>query len=173
MSEHPAAPESQYLRFQLGPDSFACDILQIREILEYHRLTKVPQMPSFVHGVMNLRGTVVPVIDLAQRFGRPASAILRRSCIVILDAGEPDQRQSIGMLVDAAHEVINLTQQDIMAPPVFGNPLRPDFIAGVVQHDAGFTLLLDMAQVLSVEEMASLAAPAALQIKTESGCLMN
>ena len=167
-----AEPE-QYLSFQSGADVFACNILQVKEILEYHRLTSVPQMPAFVHGVMNLRGTVVPVIDLAQRCGRPASTILRRSCIVILEAGQAEQRQYIGMLVDAVHEVISLTADAILPAPAFGNHLRPDFIAGVSHWQQRFILLLQMDKVLSVEEMASLSAPAAMQIKAESHCLMN
>jgi len=163
----------QYLSFQLGTDVFACNILQVKEILEYHRLTSVPQMPAFVHGVMNLRGTVVPVIDLAQRCGRPASTILRRSCIVILEAGQEGQRQYVGMLVDAVHEVISLTADDILSAPAFGNHLRPDFIAGVTHRQHGFIMLLQMDKVLSIEEMASLSAPAGVQIKAESLCLMG
>ncbi|WP_233578398.1 MULTISPECIES: chemotaxis protein CheW [Aquitalea] len=168
----PAEPE-QYLSFQLGADVFACNILQVKEILEYHRLTGVPQMPAFVHGVMNLRGTVVPVIDLAQRCGRPASAILRRSCIVILEAGHEGQRQFIGMLVDAVHEVISLSAADILPAPAFGNHLRPDFIAGVTHRQHGFIMLLHMDKVLSIEEMAGLSSPLGVQIKAESACLMN
>lgn len=163
----------QYLSFQLGADVFACNILQVKEILEYHRLTGVPQMPAFVHGVMNLRGTVVPVIDLAQRCGRPASTILRRSCIVILEVGHEGQRQYIGMLVDAVHEVISLSADDILPAPAFGNHLRPDFIAGVTHQQHGFIMLLHMDKVLSIEEMASLSSPLSVQIKAESACLMN
>lgn len=163
----------QYLSFQLGADVFACNILQVKEILEYHRLTSVPQMPAFVHGVMNLRGTVVPVIDLALRCGRPASAILRRSCIVILEAGHEAPRQYIGMLVDAVHEVISLSADDILPAPAFGNHLRPDFIAGVSHWQQRYILLLHMDKVLSIEEMASLSSPPAVQIKAESACLMN
>ncbi|WP_258869375.1 chemotaxis protein CheW [Aquitalea aquatica] len=168
----PAEPE-QYLSFQLGADVFACNILQVKEILEYHRLTSVPQMPAFVHGVMNLRGTVVPVIDLALRCGRPASAILRRSCIVILEAGHEAPRQYIGMLVDAVHEVISLCADDILPAPAFGNHLRPDFIAGVSHWQQRYILLLHMDKVLSIEEMASLSSPPAVQIKAESACLMS
>lgn len=164
-------PTGQYLRFQLGTETFACNILQIREILEYHRPTTVPQMPAFVHGVMNLRGSVVPVIDLAQRLGRPPGKVLRRSCIVILQAGS--QAQPVGMLVDAVHEVVSLNHIDIMPPPPFGNQLRTDFIAGLACHAHDCLMLLQMDKVLSIEEMAALANPAAMQIQADSSSVLN
>lgn len=172
MTDTTTQGDGQYLRFQLGAESFACDILQIREILEYHRPTAVPQMPAFVHGVMNLRGSVVPVIDLAQRLGRPASKVLRRSCIVILQAGTPAQPHPVGMLVDAVHEVISLHRTDILPPPPFGNQLRADFIAGLAQHDSQCLLLLQMDKVLSLEEMAALANPAVMQIQADSSSVL-
>jgi purine-binding chemotaxis protein CheW len=166
-------PAGQYLRFQLGAETFACNILQIREILEYHRPTIVPQMPAFVHGVMNLRGSVVPVIDLAQRLGRPPGKVLRRSCIVILQAGTPAQSQPVGMLVDAVHEVVSLNSIDILPPPPFGNQLRTDFIAGLACHEHRCLMLLQMDKVLSIEEMAALANPAVMQIQADSSSVLN
>ncbi|BBF83890.1 positive regulator of CheA protein activity CheW [Aquitalea magnusonii] len=173
MTESITASSGQYLRFQLGAETFACDILQIREILEYHRPTTVPQMPAFVHGVMNLRGSVVPVIDLAQRLGRAPGKVLRRSCIVILQHGAPAQPHPVGMLVDAVHEVIDLHPADIMPPPPFGNQLRADFIAGLAQCDGHCLMLLQMDKVLSLEEMAALARPAGLQIQADIRSVLN
>lgn len=163
----------QYLSFQLANDFLGCDILQITEILQYHRPTGVPLMPAFILGVINLRGRVVPVIDLAQRLGRPASRILRRSCIVILQAGSRERPQAIGLLVDAVHEVISLTPADILPPPLFGNQLRADFIGGLAQYRSHDLLLLRMEQVLSIGEMAMLSRPAAMQINTESSRPMS
>ncbi|NWK77040.1 chemotaxis protein CheW [Aquitalea sp. LB_tupeE] len=164
MTETPASPDSQYLCFQLGTQYFACNILQVREILQYQRPTTIPQMPGFIHGVMNLRGSVLPVIDLAQRLGHGAGRVLRRSCIVIVETAA-SRGQVLGLLVDAVHEVITLPVTNIMPPPPFGNPIRPDFISGMVMQGERHILLLNMEQVLSLEEMIALAKPGLCQIK--------
>lgn len=164
MTEAHTSPDSQYLCFQLGTQYFACNILQVREILQYQRPTTIPQMPGFIHGVMNLRGSVLPVIDLAQRLGHGSGRVLRRSCIVIVETAASTS-QDLGLLVDAVHEVISLAEADIMPPPPFGNLIRPDFITGMAMPDGRHILLLNMEQVLSLEEMTSLAKPGVEQIK--------
>ncbi len=155
MTDATAQGDGQYLRFQLGAESFACDILQIREILEYHRPTAVPQMPAFVHGVMNLRGSVVPVIDLAQRLGRPASKVLRRSCIIILQQAAP--AGDIGMLVDEVHAVEDIASDRMEAPPQLGRLFPPGLLAGMLRQTPGFTLLLDASQLLAPDVLSQLA----------------
>lgn len=148
----------QYLTFSLGQEMFAVGILQVREIIEYGAVTTVPMMPAFIRGVINLRGSVVPVIDLAARFGRGASEVHRRSCIVILEVGEDEeQRQELGVMVDAVSEVVEIPPAQIEPPPSFGARIRTEFIAGMGKVQDRFVILLDVAKVLAVDEMALLA----------------
>ena len=156
-----SSEQHQYLTFSVGQEMFAIGILQIREILEYGNLTTVPMMPSFVRGVINLRGHVVPVIDLAARFGRAASAISRRSCIVIVEIGEGGEQQQLGLLVDSVSEVLEIPESEIEPPPAFGAKIRADFINGMGKVNERFVILLRVAKVLAVEELAQLAAVAA------------
>ena len=146
----------QYLTFTLQDEVYGLDILRVREILEYTRPTTVPMMPAFVHGVINLRGNVVPVIDLAQRFGRPATALHARTCIVIIEIEGEEGPLAIGVLVDAVNAVLDMDASQIEPPPSFGTGLRQDFIRGMARTDAGFIILLDVGRVLSVEEMAAM-----------------
>lgn len=151
------ASPGQYLTFSLQGEVYGLDILRVREILEYTRPTSVPMMPAFVHGVINLRGNVVPVIDLAQRFGRDATELRPRTCIVILEVDTDQGALSIGILVDAVNAVLDVGPGDIEPPPTFGTGLRQDFIRGMARTDAGFIILLDVARVLSVDDMAAMA----------------
>ncbi len=154
--------QNQYLTFQIGREMFAVGILHIREIIEYGSLTTVPMMPEFVRGVINLRGSVVPVIDLSARFGRGESAINRRSCIVILEVdgvtGEDEHLQEIGVIVDAVSEVLEIPPGEIEPPPSFGARIRADFIAGMGKVQGQFVILLNVQQALNTREMAELAA---------------
>lgn len=152
-----ASDVEQYLTFQLGGETFAIGILSIKEILEYVQLTHVPLMPSFIRGVMNLRGAVVPVIDLSTRFGRAHTNILHRTCIVIVEITVEDHQQYIGILVDAVHEVLAISASDIEPPPQFGSKIRADFIAGMAKMANRFVILLHVDKVLSVDEMALLS----------------
>ncbi|MHA7853815.1 chemotaxis protein CheW [Marinobacter shengliensis] len=151
--------QNQYLTFQIGREMFAVGILHIREIIEYGSLTTVPMMPEFVRGVINLRGSVVPVIDLSARFGRGESTINRRSCVVILEVeGLADSLQEIGVIVDAVSEVLEIPPADIEPAPSFGARVRADFIAGMGKVEGQFVILLDVQQALNTREMAELAA---------------
>src|SRR6056297_1098584 len=154
--------QSQYLTFQVGHEMFAVGILHIREIIEYGNLTTVPMMPGFVRGVINLRGSVVPVIDLSARFGRGESAINRRSCVVILEveapSGSEESLQEIGVIVDAVSEVLEIPPEEIEPAPSFGARIRADFIAGMGKVQGQFVILLDVQQALNTREMAELAA---------------
>ncbi len=153
-----AAADPQYLTFRLGEETFAIDILAIREIIEYGALTTVPLMPRCVRGVINLRGSVVPVIDLAARFGRGESAIHRRSCIVILELpGADGRRQELGVIVDAVLAVQAIPASAIEPPPSFGARLRSEFIRGMGKLGERFVIILDVAAVLDVDELAELA----------------
>lgn len=151
-----AAPPLQCLTFLLGEEAFALDISSVREIIQHGQMTAVPLMPSFVRGVINLRGAVVPVIDLHARFGRPSAAIGKKTCIVIFDCIREGERVELGLLVDAVSEVIDIAASDIEPPPNFGAAVRRDFIQGMGKIGTKFVIILDPARAFDVEEMASL-----------------
>jgi purine-binding chemotaxis protein CheW len=141
----------------LGQEAFAVGILGIKEIIEYHGVTEVPMMPACVRGVINLRGAVVPVVDLPARFGRPSSEVTKRTCVVIVEAEcARGERQVMGLLVDAVNEVIDIAAADIEPPPAFGARLRSDFIHGVGKVRGRFVLLLDVDRTLSIDDIAGL-----------------
>jgi purine-binding chemotaxis protein CheW len=149
---------SQFLTFMLADEQFAVGILHIKEIIEYGSLATVPMMPACVRGVINLRGAVVPVMDLSARFGRASSSISKRSCIVIVEVAgaEGDNKQVLGMLVDAVNAVVEIAAADIEPAPSFGTRIRPDFIAGIGKANGKFVILLDIEHVLSTEEIVDL-----------------
>jgi len=147
---------TQYLTFMLAREPFAIGILRIKEIIEYQGVTEVPMMPACVRGVINLRGAVVPVMDLLARFGRAASEITKRTCIVIVEVETGDGRQVMGLMVDAVNEVLDIASADIEPPPAFGARIRTDFLQGVGKVRGKFVLLLDVDRVLSIDEIAGL-----------------
>jgi purine-binding chemotaxis protein CheW len=151
----------QFLTFLLSQDVFALGILHIKEILQFESVMEVPMMPSFIRGVINLRGRVVPVVDLALRFNRSATQIARRTSIVIIEMPNNHQEdqsepQNIGIMVDAVNEVIDINLCDIEAPPSFGAQIRLDFIRGMARTERGFIILLNLDQILSLDELAAL-----------------
>ncbi|MEW5903410.1 MAG: chemotaxis protein CheW [Pseudomonadota bacterium] len=152
--------QNQYLTFMLGGEVFAIGILAIKEIIEYGQLTEVPRMPSFIRGVINLRGAVVPVIDLGARFGKKSTDIGRRTCVVIIEIAHEGEQQVVGVMVDAVNEVLDIAASEIEPPPSFGAKIRADFIRGMGKVDGKFVIILDVAHVLSVDEMAELAGNA-------------
>ncbi len=145
----------QYLTFRLSDEMFGIGIMCIKEIIEYGQITEVPMMPQFVRGVINLRGRVVPVIDLKARFGREATDIGKRTCIVIVEIDVQGDSQDIGVVVDAVSEVLAIADGDIEQAPTFGAHLRPDFISGMGKRDDAFVILLNIDKVLSMEELAA------------------
>lgn len=151
---------AQYLTFMLAGETFAIGILAIKEIIEYHHLTTVPMMPECVLGVINLRGAVVPVMDLQARFGRPPSAITKRTCIVIVEVqshGEGGiESQVVGVLVDAVNEVLDISPAEVEPAPAFGTRIRTDFIEGMGKVRGKFVILLNVDQVLSLEDIGQL-----------------
>lgn len=154
-----AEEDDQYLTFKLDREMFAINILHIREIMEYGNLTTVPMMPEFIRGVINLRGSVVPVIDLQSRFGRGKNQTNRRSCIVILELPSDEQgAREIGLIVDEVSEVREIPASEIEPAPSFGARIRAAFISGMGKVDGNFVILLDVKKVLDVEEMAALTA---------------
>ena len=153
------APDiQQYLTFLLAGEMYAVGILNVKEIIEYGQLTEIPMMPAFIRGVINLRGSVVPVVDLAARFGHAQSEVGKRTCIVIIELAHEDERHDIGIVVDAVSEVLEVSDADIEPAPAFGAKIRADFIAGMGKIGGKFVIILDIQKVLSVDEIANLAA---------------
>jgi purine-binding chemotaxis protein CheW len=150
------AGPTQYLTFMLGGEVFAIGILAIKEIIEYGGLTAVPMMPACIRGVINLRGAVVPVLDLAARFGRTANEVTKRSCIVIVETRGSDEQQVIGVMVDAVNAVLEIDAADIEPAPSFGAKIRSEFIAGIGKVGGKFVILLHIDTVLSSVEIGAL-----------------
>ena len=155
-----AATGGHFLTFLLGDALFATDIQVVREIIQHGAMTSVPLMPRFVRGVINLRGAVVPVIDLQARFGRPPAQIGRKSCIVVCDVVREGERVELGLLVDAVSAVVQVDGAAIEPPPAFGAVVRRDFIRGMVELRKRFVVILDAERLFDVDEMAQLCEAA-------------
>jgi len=159
-----ASAPAQYLTFNLSGESYAIGILAIKEIIEYRPPTAVPTMPASVRGVINLRGAVVPVMDPMARFGLPASTVGKRSCIVIVEAVLREERQVVGVLVDAVSEVLEIPASDIEPPPGFGARIRGDFIAGIGKVRGKFVILLAVNRVLELGDIGGTPVADALAL---------
>ena len=164
--------ELQYLTFFLGSEMFAIGILHIKEIQQYGQLTPVPMMPDFIRGVINLRGAVVPVVDLATRFSGRANGITKRTCIVIIEVNTSDGKQDIGVVMDAVSEVLEIPAENIEPPPVFGAKIRADFIQGMGKLETKVVIILNVDKVLSVEEI-TMVSQAELAAQTENYSVLN
>jgi len=147
-------PISQFLTFELATEIYAINILFIREIIEYGNLTQVPMVPDFIAGVINLRGSVVPVIDLSSRFGRSETTITKRTSIVIIEITSENELLEIGIMVDIVNEVLEISEEAIEDAPSFGASIRTDFISGMGKIDGKFLIILDVERVLSLEELS-------------------
>ena len=152
--------EQQYLTFLLSGEMFAIAILNIKEIIEYGSLTEVPMMPGFIRGVINLRGAVVPVVDLSSRFGRSRTEVSRRTCIVIIEVENGDEKHDIGVMVDSVSEVLEIPRSEIEPPPAFGAKIRVDFMQGMGKVAGKFVIILNANKVLSVDELSMLGEAA-------------
>jgi purine-binding chemotaxis protein CheW len=148
-----AEDEYQYLTFAVSGERFGVDVSRIMEIIEVGMMTDVPLAPDFIRGVINLRGAVLPVVDLSVRLGRGQSDITKRSCIVVV--GSKGQ-QPIWMLVDEVSEILEIAPNMVKPPPSFGNEVRTDFIRGMGQVDDRFIVLLEISGVLSTEDLQAL-----------------
>ncbi len=148
-----AAREGKYLTFVLADEEYGLGILKVREIIGMLPVTSVPQTPPFVKGVINLRGKVIPVVDLRLKFGMPEAAYTDRTSIIVVDAGASVQ---IGIVVDHVSEVVNIKGEDIQDPPQFGATVDTAFILGMAKSNGGVKILLDIDRVLTAEEMAVL-----------------
>ncbi|MGE5623199.1 MAG: chemotaxis protein CheW [Bacillota bacterium] len=153
---HTDADHAQYLTFMLGGEAFAIGILVIKEIIEYGNVTTVPMMPEFIRGVINLRGAVVPVVDLSVRFGKKASEVTRRTCIVIVEVANEEERQVVGVIVDTVNAVLEIPGDQIEPAPAFGARIRTDFIRGMGKVNGKFVIILNVDNMLSVDDLALL-----------------
>ncbi len=165
LSQDPPAAEApggegsgQYLTFSVAGQMYGIGILAIKEIIQYGNVSAVPMMPDFIRGVINLRGAVVPVLDLAARFHGTPATLGRRSCVVVVELSEDEQDQDIGVLVDSVSAVLEISANDIESPPAFGTGIRNDFIAGMGKVDGRFVILLDPERVLHSQDLAASAA---------------
>ncbi|RVU37541.1 chemotaxis protein CheW [Rheinheimera riviphila] len=145
-----------FLTFLLRDECFGISISSVKEIIEYDNVTPIPLMPDFVKGVLNLRGDVVPVIDLSIRFNKSATEISKRTCIVILEILFEEQIVTIGAVVDSVSEVIEINMDNIEPAPTFGARIRAQFILGVANVGEQFVILLRGERVLSLDEMAAI-----------------
>jgi len=148
----------QYLTFMLGGEMFSLNILRIKEIIWYASLTEVPMMPACIRGVINLRGAVVPVMDLSSRFGKPSTPVTKNTCIVIVELGAQngDLQQNMGVVVDSVQAVLEIAAHEIEPAPAFGAKIRPDFIEGIGKVNGKFVILLNVNSVLSTEEIGQM-----------------
>ena len=147
----------QYLTFQVTGQTYAMRIAAIKEIIEYGSMTSIPLMPAFIRGVINLRGAVVPVIDLAARMGFAPAEPSRRTCIVIVEMHHDAEVFEMGVVVDGVSEVLELPAQDLEPPPSFGAKVRSDFIEAMARIRGQFVIVLRLEQVLSIDEVSQLA----------------
>jgi purine-binding chemotaxis protein CheW len=148
----------QYLTFFIGDDEYAVGILRVREIIQYDAVTRVPKTPSWVRGVINLRGSVVPVVDLAVKFGLPESLPTKSTCIVIIETEIEGERAIMGVLADAVSQVVDLPPSEVQAPPTLGTRVRVDYLVGMGRSGKKFVLILDVDKVLSADEVLATVA---------------
>ena len=151
----------QYLTFTLGEEVFAMDIRTVREIIQHGAMTVVPLMPKFVRGVINLRGAVVPVIDLQSRFGRATTIVGKKTCVIIFDASRDGEKTELGLMVDAVSEVIEIQPAQIEQPPQFGTSIQREFIRGMGKVAGEFIVILEPERALDIDDMAQLVEKAA------------
>jgi purine-binding chemotaxis protein CheW len=144
----------QFLSFFLGGEAYAIGILHVREILEYQSPTRVPQTPASIRGVINLRGKVIPIVDLATKFGLPATQATKWTCIIVVETNIGGETIVMGVLADSVNEVIDLAPTEIEPPPTFGTRVKVDYLRGMGRAGQKFVLLLDIDKVLSADEAA-------------------
>ncbi|MGA2192110.1 MAG: chemotaxis protein CheW [Nitrospirota bacterium] len=154
MAETVTTDATQYLTFTLGDEEFALDIAKVREVLDYTVITKVPRMPDYMRGVINLRGNVVPVMDLRMKLGMSATEKTVNACIVIVEIKVEDEVLHMGALADSVEEVLDLDPRQVEPPPKLGTGINQDFIRGMGKRDDKFIIILDIDKVLSGEDMS-------------------
>jgi purine-binding chemotaxis protein CheW len=153
MSVTSIAETAQYLTFKLSDEVFAVEVGKVREILEYISITKVPKTPEFMRGVINVRGSVVPVIDLRLKFGMDRTEQSVNTCIIVLEMGFEGEATILGALSDSVQEVIEIEPDQIEPPPRIGTRLKTEFIKGIGKREGHFVMILDIDKVFSSDEL--------------------
>ena len=153
-----AVEQEQYLTFLLAGEEYAIGILKVKEIIEYDTVTTVPKTPRWVRGVINLRGTVVPVVDLGLKFGLEERPVTKTTCIVIVEGQLEGQSTLMGVMADAVSQVMDIAAGDVQEVPTFGTRIKVDYLQGMAQLGKKFVLLLDIDKVLSADEVQDLRA---------------
>ena len=161
------AASHQFLSFALGDEVFAVNVLQVKEILDVINITRVPQMPDYMLGVINLRGSVVPVVDLRCKFGMAKRPLNQESCIVVLEVDFDGERVVIGALTDAVREVLDLAADQIEPPPRMGMKLKSEFIRGMGKQGETFIIILDIDKIFSCDELCVMQEAESLEALTE------
>ncbi len=151
----------KFLTFRLNNTAYGVEITRIKEIIEYGGITRIPMTPPSIRGVLNLRGNVVPIVDLAERLECDAgSELSRRTCVIITEMEDEGEVMDIGFVVDAVEQVVGIHEDNIEATPSFGTKIKSDYISGMGNVDEEFIILLDMDRVFSVTELATLVETA-------------
>jgi purine-binding chemotaxis protein CheW len=145
--------KEQYLTFFIRGEEYAVGILRVREIIEYETVTRVPTMPTHVRGVINLRGSVLPVIDLAAKFGHGETVPGRTTCIAVVETLMNNEQLAVGLVADSVSEVLDISSEQIEPPPAFGTNVRVDFLTGMGKLDGRLVLVLDLDRILSPVEL--------------------
>jgi len=157
IKEQEEAVQQQYLTFFLADEEYAVGIQRVKEIIEYTAITKVPKVPMWIRGVINLRGNVVPVVDLAVRFGMEECTITKTTCIVIVEVQQEAERAVMGVIADAVNQVIDFAPKDIEEPPAFGTRVRLEYLFGMGKLGKKFALILNIDSVLSAAELLTVS----------------
>lgn len=157
INELEATAQQQYLTYFLAEEEYGINIQQVKEIIEYTSVTKVPKVPRWIRGVINLRGNVVPVVDLAVRFGLDERPITKTTCIIIVEVQQETEKAVMGVIADAVNQVIALTTEDIEQPPAFGTRVRLEYLAGMGKLGKKFALILNIDRVLSAAELLTVS----------------
>jgi purine-binding chemotaxis protein CheW len=153
-----AAASCQYLTFTVDHELYAIPIALVREVVEFQSITRIPLSPPVVPGVLNLRGAVVPVVDLAVRFGKQATKVGRRTCVVIVEMRVEEAVQPVGVLVDSVSEALEVSADRLEQRPMFGAGLRAEFVAGMLNLEGRFVVVLELESVLSMSELERLVS---------------
>jgi purine-binding chemotaxis protein CheW len=143
-----------YLSFKLGDEMFATNVLNVKEILQLTKITKVPHSPSYMNGVINLRGAVLPVVDSRVKFGLPQTETSVHTCIMVLNIEIDQEQVFLGALVDAVLEVLEIDESQIMPSPTIGSRYKSEFITGMIKIQEEFIMLMDMNKVFSTDEIS-------------------
>jgi purine-binding chemotaxis protein CheW len=169
IKEKEETAQQKFLTFFLTDEEYAVNIHRVKEIMEYTTVTRVPKVPQWIRGVINLRGNVVPVVDLAVRFGLEERPVSKTTCIVIVEVEQDAERTIMGVIADAVNQVIDLAPKDIEEPPAFGTRVRLEYLFGMGKLGKKFALILNIDSVLSNAELLTISNVQAAAVTALNG----